>query len=88
MEKIDAIQNHYDKVKATMKDIVDETRNDDIEGAFEKLNYTLAHPRDYWEYFNEAGLSPITMPNRWRIDEFESPLTYIRTRNVNNGCPD
>ena len=33
--------------------------------------------------FNDLGMSPITIPESWIVEEFENPITYIETRNVN-----
>ena len=72
------------RVRDKMKMVVQQTKSSDMDEAlwsvFGKNSNTK---RNYVGYFNKAGISPITVPDSWAISEFENPITYIETRNVN-----
>ena len=73
--------HHRPAIKQTMSRIIEETRRTDMFTAF---NGIPSHKkRNLMKWFNELDLSPITIPDSWEIQRFENPLTYIKTRNVN-----
>ena len=64
-----------------MFEIVEETRKADMAEAFGDMpSYKKSH---LMRLFNELDISPITIPDSWCFERFENPVTYIRTRNVN-----
>lgn len=71
--------SHRKAVKEKMIQIVEQTRKTDMADAF----HSLSAGSQYRNYFNELGISPITLRDSWRVEEFEHPVTYILTRNVN-----
>lgn len=36
------------------------------------------------KYFNELGISPVTLRGSWKEEEFENPVFYIMKQNVND----
>lgn len=73
--------DHRRATKDTMIRIVNRTRKTDLADAFR----LLPPERIPWfrKYFQELGISPITLRDSWEEDKFENPVTYIQTQNVN-----
>lgn len=81
LELIRQSDNHHKSTKDIMMQIVEQTRKTDLADAF----YSLPPEKISWyrKYFNELGISPITLRDSWNIDAFENPIVYIMTHNVN-----
>ena len=85
MKKKDAFHiieqsGHRHSVRNFMKRIIEDTRQENLMYALENYGGDRSRMKSY---FNELNISPITIPESWSIEEFENPLTYIKTRNVN-----
>lgn len=82
IELIEHADNHHKATKDTMIQIVNQTRKKDLAHAFQ----LLPPERISWfrKYFNELGISPITLRDSWKEDSFENPTAYIMTQNVND----
>ena len=73
--------HHRPAIKQTLSRIIEETRRTDMVTAFDNIP---SHKKgNLMKWFNELGVSPITIPDSWQIQRFENPITYIKTRNVN-----
>ena len=79
VSKIDK-STHRLSVRNVMKRIIEDTRKNNMVYAFDEYGGDKSR---IMSYFNQLGISPITIPASWEIEEFENPLTYIKTRNVN-----
>lgn len=80
-ELIEKAENHHRATKDTMIQMVNQTRKTDLADAYG----ILPPEKIIWfrKYFNELGISPITLRDSWKADFFENPVVYIRTHNVN-----
>ena len=80
-ELIEKAEGHYRATKDIMMQMVNQARRTDLSDAYDML------PPDkiFWfrKYFNELGISPITLRDSWKADSYENPVVYIRTHNVN-----
>lgn len=81
VELIEKAENHHKATKDTMIQMVNQARNTDLSDAYG----ILPPEKIFWfrKYFNDLGISPITLRDSWKADFFENPVVYIRTRNVN-----
>ena len=83
IKQIDSLK-WQQRVREKMKMVVQQTKSSDMDVALGSLfGENCNAKRNYIGYFNKAGISPITVPDSWDISEFENPITYIETRNVN-----
>jgi len=73
--------SHRPSVKKLMEDIVLETKRISFAEACE--HFDTGKKSEIRKYFNEMGISPITVPDSWEEKVFENPVTYIMTNNVN-----
>ncbi len=80
IEKIRA-SNHRLAVKERMEWVINQTKKEDFGEACKGLDSNKKS--ELKKYFNELGISPITLRDSWEEEEFENPVTYIQTQNVN-----
>ncbi len=81
LEMVEDAEHHQIRVKDKMHQIIEQTRKTDLVDAFSCLS--PSEKSLYRKYFNELGISPVTLRDSWKEDGFENPVTYIITQNVN-----
>ena len=75
-----ALSKHRQPVRTAMRRIIEDTRRGNLMIALENFDGDRSR---IMRCFNDLGMSPITIPESWIVEEFENPITYIETRNVN-----
>jgi len=80
LKRIDT-SSHRPAIKKRLAGIVLTTRHADFMEACEP--YSTSEKSEIRKYFNNLGISPITLPDSWEEKEFANPVNYIKTNNVN-----